>query len=74
MFERMDFLVLGPVEVLEGGIPIAIGGPKQRAVLATLIAEVGTVVSLDRTVAEVYGADADPRSRRSVQTFISMFR
>ena len=30
----MDFRILGPLEVAEGGQPVALGGAKQRALLA----------------------------------------
>ena len=34
----MEFRILGSIEVVEnGGVPIALGGPKQRAVLAHLL-------------------------------------
>ncbi len=70
----VDLLVLGPVVVRNHGEPVPIGGPKQRAILALLTAEVGRPVSLDRIVDDVYGEDAPEGARRSVQTFISMIR
>jgi DNA-binding SARP family transcriptional activator len=30
----MEFRILGPLEAREGGTALALGGPKQRAVLA----------------------------------------
>jgi DNA-binding SARP family transcriptional activator/WD40 repeat protein len=70
----VDLLVLGPVEVRNHGEPVPIGGPKQRAILALLAAEVGHPVSLDRMVDDVYGEDATEGARRSARTFISMIR
>ena len=32
-----EFRILGPLEVLDGGRPVALGGPKQRALLAALL-------------------------------------
>lgn len=72
--EDMDFLVLGPVEVEVGGERKPVGGPKQRSVLALLVANAGRPVSLDQIVSAVYGEDADKSIRRSVQTFVSAFR
>ena len=40
----MEFRVLGPVEVLDDGRAIPIGGPKQRAVLAHLILQPNRIV------------------------------
>lgn len=46
----LDFRLLGPMEVRRGSEPVAIGGPKQRAVLAMLLIARGRPVPLDRLV------------------------
>jgi DNA-binding SARP family transcriptional activator len=71
---EVDLLVLGPVEVRNHGEPVPIGGPKQRAILALLAAEVGHPVSLDRMVDDVYGEEASDGARHSARTLISMIR
>lgn len=71
---ELDFRVLGTVEVHRNGASVAMGGTKQRSVLALLVANVGHPVSLDRIVVEIYGDDAGAGTRRSVQTFISTIR
>jgi len=43
----MDFLILGPLEVSEDGRKLALGGPKQRAILAHLILRTNRVVPAD---------------------------
>lgn len=68
------FNVLGPLTVSEGTESLNIGGPKQRTVLAMLIAHAGSPVSADRLVDAVYGEEAGPRSRRTIQTFVSTLR
>ena len=70
----VDLLVLGPVEVRNQGEPVSIGGPKQRSILALLVAEAGHPVSVDRIIDDVYGEDAPEGARRSVQTLVSMIR
>ena len=70
----VDLLVLGPVEVRNQGEPVSIGGPKQRSILALLVAEAGHPVSVDRIIDDVYGDDAPEGARRSVQTLVSMIR
>jgi len=70
----MDFRVLGPLEVRSNGGVIPVGGPKQRSILALLIANAGQPVSLDRIVSGVYGDDAPEGARHSVQTYISTLR
>ena len=46
----MDFRILGPLEVLEGGHQVALGGAKQRALLTTLLLQANEVVSTDRLI------------------------
>ena len=70
----VQFQVLGPLRVETAGKGYELGGPKQRAVLAMLVASAGTPVSTDALIMDVYGADADPKARRSLQTYISKFR
>ena len=70
----MDLLVLGPVEVRNQGEPVSIGGPKQRSIMALLVAEAGHPVSVDRIIEDVYGEEAPEGARRSVQTLVSMIR
>ena len=70
----VDLLVLGPVEVRNQGEPVSIGGPKQRSIMALLVAEAGRPVSVDRIIDDVYGDDAPEGARRSVQTLVSMIR
>jgi hypothetical protein len=43
----MQFLILGPLEVSDDGRKLALGGPKQRAVLAHLILRANHVVPAD---------------------------
>ena len=69
-----DFLVLGPVEVYREGVAVPVGGPKQRSVLAMLIAHAGRKISLDRVIEAVYGEAAPGGARHSVQTYISTLR
>ena len=66
--------MLGRLEVLDGGTPIELGAPKQRAVLAFLLLHPNTVVSTDRLVDAVWG-DAAPRTaEHSVQIYVSELR
>lgn len=57
----MRFGVLGPIEVTNKRRRITTGGPKQRTVLALLIANAGSMVSTDSLVQGVYGEDAPYR-------------
>jgi DNA-binding SARP family transcriptional activator len=56
----MDFRILGPLEALEDGRAISLGGPRQRALLAMLLLHANEVVSSDRLIEELW-AGASPR-------------
>ncbi len=66
--------MLGPVEVVTGDERHELGGPKQRTVLSLIVAAGGQQVSTDALVHELYGDDASPNARRSIQTFVSTLR
>ena len=70
----MQFHILGPLQVLDAGRPLALGRPKQRAVLAILLLDAGRVVSLDRLVEEVWGRQSPPQALASVQAYVSHLR
>jgi hypothetical protein len=41
----LEFKILGPLEVRRGRVPVRVGGPRQRALLAVLLCHAGQVVS-----------------------------
>ena len=68
------FGVLGPLRVRAAGVPVHIGGPKPRAVLATLLLQPGGFVSLD-LLTEVLWPGGAPRSAvANVRTYVRMLR
>jgi serine/threonine protein kinase/DNA-binding SARP family transcriptional activator/WD40 repeat protein len=66
--------VLGPVEVESDGVDVRLGGPKQRTILALLVAEVGKVVSVDALIDGLWGEDPTPGARSTLHTYISNLR
>jgi DNA-binding SARP family transcriptional activator/dipeptidyl aminopeptidase/acylaminoacyl peptidase len=70
----MEILVLGAVEAVRDGVPLRLGGPKQRAVLALLTAAVGRRVNVDQLIAGVYGGEPSTGARRTIQTYVSNLR
>ncbi len=54
--------------------PVALGGPKQRAVLALLMLEPGSVVPLDRMIDRMWGDAPPPRAEVSVRGYVSNLR
>src|SRR5215210_3642813 len=71
---KVHLRVLGPVEVISDGVPVRLGGPKQRTVLALLVAEVGKVVSVDALIDGVWGEEPTAAARSTLQTYISNLR
>jgi predicted ATPase/DNA-binding SARP family transcriptional activator len=70
----MQFSVLGPLEVTEGSASLALGGPRQRSVLALLLLDAGRVVHADRMVTEIWGDEPPDGARDSLYTYISNLR
>ena len=50
---RMEYRVLGPLEVLDGGRSVPLAGAKQRALLALLLVHANHVISRDGLVDEL---------------------
>jgi DNA-binding SARP family transcriptional activator len=71
---RSYFGVLGPLLVTVDGEPVRLGGPKERLVLATLLASGGRVVSVDRLVDVLWGEQPPSRAVATVQVHVSNLR
>jgi WD40 repeat protein/DNA-binding SARP family transcriptional activator len=71
---RMQFRVLGPLEVDAGRGPISLGGPKQRAVLAHLLFRANELVPAETLVDEIWGEEPPEKARNIIQTYISHLR
>lgn len=70
----MQFHVLGPVRLSVAGLIIAVGEPRQQAVLAALLLEPGHVVTIDTLVDRVWGEFPPRQARRSLQAHITRIR
>lgn len=70
----MEFLILGSLEVLDDGVPVKLGAPKQRAVLAVLLLHPNAVVSVDRLIEAVWGDDPPRTAEHSIQIYVSELR
>ncbi|HEX6843657.1 MAG TPA: BTAD domain-containing putative transcriptional regulator, partial [Actinomycetota bacterium] len=70
----MQFRVLGPLEADAGDGPIDLGGPKQRAVLASLLMRANQVVPADTLIVEVWGEEPPEKARNTLQTYVSNLR
>ena len=73
-FAAMEFLILGPLEVSEDGRKLALGGPKQRAVLAHLILRANRVVPADLLIDGLWGEEPPESARTTLQTYVYRLR
>lgn len=72
--EGVRFRVLGPFEILGARGPISLGGPRQRALLARLVAAAGTVVSTDTLIEDLYRGRPPASAVGSVHVYVSNLR
>src|SRR5215217_5791528 len=70
----MDFHILGPLEVLDEGRAIPLGGSRQRALLALLLLHANETLSMDRLIDELWGERAPPTAAKLVHVQISRLR
>jgi peptide/nickel transport system substrate-binding protein len=72
--DSLEFRVLGPFEVSEGGRPLDVGSGKQRALLALLLLRAGQVVSTDGLIDALWGERPPPSAPNSVHIYVSRLR
>ena len=70
----MDFRILGPLEVAEDGAVVALGGLKQRSLLAILLLSANEVVSSDRLIDALWGEQSPESGRTALQVRVSQLR
>jgi DNA-binding SARP family transcriptional activator len=70
----VDFRILGPVEVLAEGRPLAVAGARQRALLALLLLRGGEPVSRDQVIADLWGERPTDGAVKTVQAVVSRLR
>src|SRR5437870_3576334 len=71
---QMEFRLLGPLEVLRDGRSLALGGAKQRALLALLVLHADEVVSRDRLIDELWSDRSPGTAGHSLDVQISRLR
>src|SRR5829696_3124519 len=70
----MEFRLLGPLEVVEGATPLAVGSRKPRALLARLLLDANRAVSVERLVDDLWGEDLPGSASKMVQIYVSQLR
>src|SRR5947208_16524649 len=70
----MEFRILGPLEVVEGGEPVALGTLKERLVLGVLLLHANEFVSRERLIDDLWGEAPPPTARKAVNVYLSKLR
>lgn len=70
----MDFRLLGPVEVFEDNRSLALGGVKQRSVLAVLLMHANELVTIDQLIDEIWGGTPPATAAKNIQVQVSRLR
>jgi DNA-binding SARP family transcriptional activator/tetratricopeptide (TPR) repeat protein len=70
----MEVRLLGSLELAADGVPVAVGGVRQRAVLALLVLHANQLVPAERLLVELWGEDAPPTAANALQAAVSRLR
>jgi len=70
----MDFRILGPLEVLDEGRVVTLGGAKQRALLALFLLHANETMATDRLIDELWGESPPANAAKTVQMQVSRLR
>src|SRR5438876_229247 len=71
---RLEFRILGPLAVRIDGASVAIGGPKQRALLALLLLSANRVVSRERLIEELFAEQSLNSADHALRNQVSRLR
>jgi DNA-binding SARP family transcriptional activator len=71
---KVEFRILGPLQVLDGETLVRIPGSKPRTVLALLLLHANEVVRTDRLVDDLWGEDAPRNASAALHTHVSRLR
>jgi DNA-binding SARP family transcriptional activator len=70
----MDFRLLGPLEASNEGRALALGGSKQRALLALLLLHANETLSTERLIDDLWGEDPPATAVKTVQVHVHRLR
>jgi DNA-binding SARP family transcriptional activator len=71
---RVEYRVLGPLEVRVGHGPVSLRGSKQRAVLALLLLNANRVVGREHLIDELWGEAPPETAVKALQVYVSRLR
>jgi predicted ATPase/DNA-binding SARP family transcriptional activator len=69
-----DFRLLGPLELVRNGRALAIGGARQRALLALLLLNANEVLTRERLIDGLWGDEPPETARNSLQVAVHTLR
>ena len=70
----MEFRILGPLEVLDDGRALDLGGAKQRATLAVLALHANRVVAHEQLIEALWDEEPPETARKALQVYVSQLR
>src|SRR5262245_37436150 len=70
----MEYWLLGPLEVFSNGRALAVGGHKQRALLAVLLLDPNHVVSTNRLIDALWEDEPPRTAGKALQVYVSELR
>ncbi len=70
----LEFRILGPLEVVDDGRVLRLGSGKQLGLVAVLLLHANEVVSVDRIVDDLWGAEPPPTAAKIVRNYASLLR
>ncbi|HEY1368655.1 MAG TPA: BTAD domain-containing putative transcriptional regulator [Gaiellaceae bacterium] len=70
----MEFRVLGPLEVEQGGSLLAVREPRRRALLALLVVHANEVVSRERLIDALWGEEPPASAAQALQVYVHGLR
>jgi DNA-binding SARP family transcriptional activator len=70
----VEYRILGPLEVRDGGRSLSLGTAKQQALLAVLVLHANEFVPRERLIDELWGATPPPTAAKAIQVYVSHLR
>ena len=70
----MEFRILGPLSIVDGGREVELGRARERAVLSVLLLHANRVVSRDGLIDSLWGEDPPVAARNSLSVRITTLR
>jgi DNA-binding SARP family transcriptional activator len=69
-----EFLILGSLDVLSDGVPLELGGPRQRSVLSVLLLHANEVVPATTLIYDIWGETPPGTAANLLQGYVSELR